>query len=1413
MACNYLEFDINAIDLADATGNSGIYPYIDGTVYGVYQDCSGNTITDAFTSSGTYSASTCFDDLALTNVIYYKNDAILDAAYSSFINTTILCGPTPDPTPSATPDSTPSSTPDSTPTHTPTSTIGTNNPYCYEINYNTTNLDGCNGTVDVQETITISLFDQYGNPFVTPVTVYFDFTNDWNDYQDTGNDSGTSSFQLQINPGNSTGQYQYYSFFNEVCNYSSLCNGSCYHTITNVTLVNTPYGLEVCSGFILPTPTPTPNSTPAPTPDSTPSSTPASTPSITYYYYNMLPCTGVGNKVGRSINGGLQGTWVQTSIYTCYLLPDVAPSITPQSFDFDLDTLIFPNPTDCSDSACIAPPPGPTPTPTPDPTPNPTPDPTPNPTPNPTPSQTPCAVVSFNGYSGLTLSDACNQLYPGTVYYCGSLGVGTDLYADALFTYPVNTPGYYYDPFTNQVYHVGLPSVQDGRVTDIQYCTPPTPTPTPTNTETQTPTPTPTLSPGASPYPTDTPTPTPTVTPSPTPYRTITISNSNDYGVNISNVNSTFEITYNGVFPITSGQSINGFSTGATTGDTITFDFTGGTPFEFYVYLNGTLNNSYSSYSPTSLVYDIVPPLDSNDNLTFQLVNATTSPTPTPTNTQTPTGSDTPTPTPTNTETPTQTPSGSDTPTPTPTNTQTPTGSDTPTPTPTNTQTPSETPTQTPTNTGTPTPTPTLGYTVQFVDCSDSSNIFRFNDPAIPSTLGITYYITGSTQFTGCATSVVNDGTGPQYDGYGVSFLMTAGGCGDNICPRSSSKASLLSKCSDKTIFYANVEEDTAFVGATYLYNNECYSWVEFSGPGGPDLGSPSYSDCASCLLNPTPTPTPYTTPTITPTVSSTPAPCSYTTFCLNSGLMSLLNYNGIYSDDGTYNGRQYYVGNGITTAYIYYTGIAWCLSESLGGSCILQGATPCYSQCPDISANDFIGGVCPTPTPTPINCNTFDFNAYFDCDWEPIPTPTPSVDCADVNFEVDYLAVTPTPSPTGAHCTNKAVIFHMSGYTPSITPTITNTPSVTLTRTVDVQGKATFVMLDERFSCVSVKVLQDCSTGDELYTADSLVFSGISIVVGMTFFATINSVNRCVTYTRDDSSISSNANVNSIFQIYGSCEYCSIYPTPTPTVTNTATSTSTPTPTQTSTPAVTMTQTPSQTASQSPTPSLSATYGSTPTPTETPTSTQTPTQTQTPTGTATNTPTPTQTPTMTPSPVYVYVAQSCSSISGNIVTVIQSLPLSFTIVANQTFKDSNCNCWIYLGRFDSNYIAPPNTTPITYNGNYFSSASSVVFEDCTSCQSINKPTIIGFSEDIQTAGECYNRPNYYEETRFPSATFNSPALVSGIITFYYNDGSSTETTFNVGDTIVVGNSYSCGCVNDCVNLINAVVTSITKTC
>lgn len=91
-----------------------------------------------------------------------------------------------------------------------------------------------------------------------------------------------------------------------------------------------------------------------------------------------------------------------------------------------------------------------------------------------------CTVASFIAYSGTTLTNTCSSSTQITLFYRGNLGLNTDLYADSGMVNAVPTPGFYLNDSNGQVYHVGLPSEQDGRVTEILSC--PSPTPTPTQT-------------------------------------------------------------------------------------------------------------------------------------------------------------------------------------------------------------------------------------------------------------------------------------------------------------------------------------------------------------------------------------------------------------------------------------------------------------------------------------------------------------------------------------------------------------------------------------------------------------------------------------------------------------------------------------------------------------------------------------------------------------------------------------------------------------------------------------------------------------------------------------------------------------------------------------------------------------------
>jgi hypothetical protein len=302
---------------------------------------------------------------------------------------------------------------------------------------------------------------------------------------------------------------------------------------------------------------------------------------------------------------------------------------------------------------------------------------------------------------------------------------------------------------------------------------------------------------------------------------------------------------------------------------------------------------------------------------------------------------------------------------------------------------------------------------------------------------------------------------------------------------------------------------------------------------GGPYIGSPSFNSCAACVPTQTPTRTPLPTPTNTPTPSTTPAPCDYTEFCIRSSSQSLSAYSGSYSAVTFHNSRLYYTGNGITTGYIYHNGIQWCLSDGLDNPCILGGAIPCYSSCPDLASNVFSNGACPQ-VPVQPNCDIIDFMAYFDCDYVPPPIPN-IIDCDDVGFEYTTFTLTPTPTPSFL-CLN-GIDFSLSSYTPSnmVTPTPTPTPTI---RNNQIGGAVTYEMMDKTFACVSVKVLLT-KDGNELYSTDELIFNGNVITLGTSFVANINGNLTCVTYVRNDDSLSSNCNVNSVVQLCSSCLNC----------------------------------------------------------------------------------------------------------------------------------------------------------------------------------------------------------------------------------------------------------------------------------
>jgi len=134
--------------------------------------------------------------------------------------------------------------------------------------------------------------------------------------------------------------------------------------------------------------------------------------------------------------------------------------------------------------------------------------------------------------------------------------------------------------------------------------------------------------------------------------------------------------------------------------------------------------------------------------------------------------------------------------------------------------------------------------------------------------------------------------------------------------------------------------------------------------------------------------------------------------FCVSTQYGVLGSNVGNYSIANVlYDGYIYYTGE--TGGFIYFNtnDSQWCLSNSLGGDCILFGKSPCYTESyPDLYNGIVFSGACPTPTPSSVSCEVIDFSAYFNCDLSPTATPTPTITPTITTTPT----VTPTPSMTG---------------------------------------------------------------------------------------------------------------------------------------------------------------------------------------------------------------------------------------------------------------------------------------------------------------------------------------------------------------------------------------------------------------
>jgi hypothetical protein len=557
----------------------------------------------------------------------------------------------------------------------------------------------------------------------------------------------------------------------------------------------------------------------------------------------------------------------------------------------------------------------------------------------------------------------------------------------------------------------------------------------------------------------------------------------------------------------------------------------------------------------------------------------------------------------------------------------------------------------------TPTPTPTVTQTepldiFSFQSCCDASVKFRYVGVTGTLSIGETYLVSGGSGFDGCAQVIPYENTGSIYSAEGVTFLGQDD-CFDLDCPPCPSPSivpeiSLLSETPCTCLSYTVTNPYDVIEYLAYL---DCYSVSQNIVI--PPVSTTIICACQDSLFNegslivvqngecPPPAETQPATPTPTPTVTITPSVdwnlCS-DDFCLVTYDPEFDLYNGTYSVSGSslYNNR--YVFSGDVTGVIYYdsTNLIWCLSDTIGGSCLLSGPSPSTSSCPDLWNVIFTTGVCDTTTSTTSPCDVFDFEAYFDCDVPVTPSPTPT------NSPTQSL--TPTPTPTTNICDYFTGNIGISGYTTTTTTTPSGTTTTTTICYEASSGSVTYTVMNSIFICPGeVYGFIDCFTGDVYYVEPNNNFASVDLFTGYTYNFLINGVSSCYTFT-GVSEISPNAVATGVVNMYESCELCQ-YPTPTPTPTLSSTPTPTefasptPTPTNTITPTETPTNTPTVTLTTSETPTPTATQ--TTTPTNTPTVTETPTNTPTvtlsptltPTPTITLTSTPTVTPTLTPTP------------------------------------------------------------------------------------------------------------------------------------------------------------------------------------
>jgi hypothetical protein len=355
----------------------------------------------------------------------------------------------------------------------------------------------------------------------------------------------------------------------------------------------------------------------------------------------------------------------------------------------------------------------------------------------------------------------------------------------------------------------------------------------------------------------------------------------------------------------------------------------------------------------------------------------------------------------------------------------------------------------------------------------------------------------------------------------------------------------------------------------------------------------------------------------------------------------------------GTYNSETYWSGT-TNGDFIYFTtGGTWCLSTTLGGSCLLEGPYPCNSSCPDLCDDYVFSGACPTPTPTPtVNCSVLDFTAVFDCEVTPTPSVTPTISLTPT--------ITPTPTPSDP-CGGRALDATITGYTPTPTPTISVTPTMTpeVTRPCNISGTVTFNPVIGILECPSSKKFVDCSNGSLYYAVNPIILpSGGTLTQSDIFKANINGVSKCVVFLGIELDVIGVDQIDLVDGPLGSITGLS-------SCDSVCTPDITPTPTITPTPSITPTLTPTPTSSQA---------------------------------------------------VGYYLYQRCSDPTQYVIQTLPGPTYTPNQVFSLSSSPYNGQCWKFISYSTTYPTLPLGSTSTYLSGNSFPTSGVSFFENCTIC-------------------------------------------------------------------------------------------------